>query len=72
MGTGSHKPGEVFSVRCVAKSGPKVSFLSKDVSISAIFHQQEDADYFDVEKEYAVDFLPITSGHPIGSVGSEP
>lgn len=72
MGGGGHKPGEVFSVRCIAKSGPKVSFLSNDVSISAIFHQQEDADYFDVKREYVVDFMPVTGSHPAGQRGSEP
>lgn len=72
MGTGSHKPGEAFKLKCVAKNGLEVTFLSNEVSISAIFHKQEDADYFDIEKEFLVDFMPIAGGHPTGERGSEP
>jgi len=70
MGTGSHKPGEAFKLKCVAKNGPEVNFLSNQVSISAIFHQQEDVDYFEVEKEYVVDFMRLAGGHPPGEAGS--
>jgi len=70
MGGGGHKPGEVFQVKCVAKDGPEVTFLSNEVSISAIFHQQEDVDYYNLERNYVVTFVPVAPQHLSGETGS--
>lgn len=66
MSDGSHPPFSKFKVKCVGKSGLTLSFMSEEVSIDATFTKQEDADYFTVEGEYAVDFRPAGAGESGG------
>lgn len=60
--SGPGRPGIMFKAKCVARDGPQLTFLSHEISITSTFHQQEDADYFQVGKEYAIGFNPAASG----------
>lgn len=66
MADGSHPPFAKFKVKCVGKTGKTLSFMSEEVSIDATFTAQEDADYFNVEGEYAVEFRAVGAGESGG------
>lgn len=65
--SGPGRPGIMFKEKCVAKSGLQVTLISHEVSITATFHEQEDADYFEVGKEYPVGFYPAAGSDSGGS-----
>ena len=62
-----HPPGANFVVNCVGKTGMTVSFTGQS-AIDATFTEQEDVDYFEVGKTYAVDFRVSHAG---GSGGGD-
>jgi hypothetical protein len=68
---GGHRPGEPIKVRCAAKSGLSVDFLSDAVSVEILFTKPEDADYFTVGTDYVVVFTPAGGDIP-GQSSAEP
>jgi hypothetical protein len=71
MGTGGHRPGEVYAVKCTSNDGTRVTFEGTEVMVTYIFSSPAKAEYYKVGTDYVL--VSVATGSDLaGQENPEP